>query len=83
MEKIGSGINIPDPQHWIQVPIWSKKSVFADPVDCLHEVEDVVSTVHEEAGDDDVQTGDVLRVVVHVQKVARRHREPVQSSMSL
>jgi hypothetical protein len=31
-----------------------KKSVFADPVDCLHEVEDVVSAVHEEAGDNDV-----------------------------
>ncbi len=62
-------------------PFWSKKSVFPDPVDCLHEVEDVVRAVHEEAGDDDVQTGDVLCVVVHVQEVARRHREPVQSTM--
>ncbi len=75
-------MNIPNPRHWIQVPS-DLKNVFADPVDCLHEVEDVVSAVHEEARDNNVQTGDVLRVVVHVQEVARRHREPVESTTSI
>jgi hypothetical protein len=69
----------PDPHQNVMNP----KNVFANPVDCLHEVEDVVRAVHEEAGDNDVQTGDVLRVVVHVQEVARRHREPVQSTTSV
>ena len=56
-------------------------ALLENPVDGLDKLDDVVSTVDEEACDDTVMTGDIIRGGVNFQKISSSHAKPDGAEM--